>query len=130
MYTKEDIANRLIKVFPEKMSALTKHYNDYGELLGHIFFSEEINVPLFELLKNNLESNKIEMYCRFIEEMWKYGDSDVINIVDVTILESLSDNREVWINFGSYISQDFKAYINNDVLANNILMSHVQRLPE
>ena len=35
--TKEQFANELVELFPEKKKALMQHYEDYGELLGHIF---------------------------------------------------------------------------------------------
>lgn len=122
------MANKLIELFPEKEDALTQHYQDYEELLGHIFFAEEINVPLMEILRNNQDIETINKYCSFIMEMWKYGSADVVNIVDVTILERLSDEDSVWFNFGKYISDEFRLYINEVVLKENILMTSVPEL--
>jgi len=126
--TKEEFAQELVKIFPEKLNTLIEHVEDYNELLGHLFFSEAISVPLFALLKDNVEIDKIERYCHFIEEMWSCGTEEVVNIVDVTILESLSDNKTVWENFGAYITKEFKDHINHEVLVHNLMMSHVQRL--
>jgi hypothetical protein len=53
-----------------------------------------------------------------IELMWAHGDDSVVNVVDVTILERLSDEQERWKRFGTYLTNDFKQYINNDVLTN------------
>jgi hypothetical protein len=36
--TKEQFAKKLVKLFPEKKQALRQHYEDFGELLGHVFF--------------------------------------------------------------------------------------------
>lgn len=60
--------------------------------------------------------------------MWKNGDDAVINVVDVTILERLSDEKDVWQRFGSFISDEFKNYINNEVLRFNLMMSNVKLL--
>ena len=38
----------------------------------------------------------IEMYCKAIEVMWKNGDDEEVNVVDVTILERLSDEECIW----------------------------------
>lgn len=126
--TKEKMAQKLVQLFPEKAPALKKHGEDYGELLGHIFFMEEVNVPLVGLLTENASSEKIACYCSFIENMWKNGDAAVVNIVDVTILERLSDDEVVWRRFGGNISEEFKEYINKKLLPNNIMMRGVAPL--
>lgn len=126
--TGEQFAKKLVKLFPEKKQALTEHYEDFGELLGHIFFNDEISIPLFDLLQRNDANFKISAYCQFIEEMWRSGTDDVVNIVDVTITERLSDDETVWNRFGKNISNEFKAYINDDLLKGNILMRGVAKL--
>lgn len=125
---KEQFANKLVELFPEKKQALIQHYEDFGELRGHIFFGDEINVPLFDLLQKNEAGNKVSSYCRFIEEMWKNGTDDVVNIVNVTIVERLSDDETVWIRFGKNISNEFKLYINDNLIKNNIAMCGVKKL--
>lgn len=125
---KEQFANKLVELFPEKKQALIQHYEDFGELRGHIFFGDEINVPLFDLLQKNEAGNKVSSYCRFIEEMWKNGTDDVVNIVNVTIVERLSDDETVWIRFGKNISNEFKLYINDNLIKSNIAMCGVKKL--
>lgn len=126
--TREQFAEKLVKLFPEKKQALRQHYEDFGELLGHIFFYDEINIPLSDLLQKNDAGFKISAYCRFMEEMWRNGTDDVVNIVDVTVVECLSDDETVWNRFGKNISNEFKAYINDDLLKGNILMRGVAKL--
>ena len=128
MMTKNEFAIALIKIFPEKKIILEEHYDDYEELLAHIFFSDAIDSYLFPLLQLNEDIDIIEKYCDFIEEMWKSNNDEIINVVDVTILEKLSNDVVVWTNFGEYISEDFKKYINDEVLVQNILMLNIQRL--
>ena len=70
----------------------------------------------------------IKKYCDFVEFMWKSGDKEVANIVDVTILERLSDDKDIWNKFGKIISKEFKEYINNDLIPNNVMMNHVSKL--
>lgn len=127
--SKEEFARKLTELFPEKTEALKQHYEDYGELLGHVFFSEEINVPLFDMLLESAGGDEISKYCGFIEEMWRNGADDVVNVVDVTILERLSDDETVWENFGKNISDEFKVYINEDLLiSNKLMMYNVKKL--
>ena len=50
------------------------------------------------------------------------------NVVDVTILERLSDEDAVWQKFGKAISKEFKEYINEEVLGFNLMMCGVNPL--
>lgn len=126
--TKEEFACRLVELFPEKADSLKQHYDDYGELLAHVFFSYEITALLFDLLLENETSDKIKVYCSFIEDMWKKGTDDVVNVVDVTIAERLPDDVIVWEHFGRNITDEFIIYINNDLLVNNLMMCGVSEL--
>ncbi len=126
--TNEEFADKLVNLFPDKASSLSEHFQDYGELLGHVFFAEEIGEPLIVLLRENKVIPTIVKYCSFIEEMWICGSEGVQNIVDVTLLERLSDESDVWVRFGTYISDGFKAYINDIVINENVMMWNVPRL--
>ncbi len=114
--------------FQEKSGNLLKHYEYYGGLLAHVFFADEISTPLFELLKQNSDIVNIKKYCSFVEDMWLNGTDDVVNVVDVTILERLSDDAGVWKNFGKYISNEFIRYINTDLLLHNSMMYGAEKL--
>lgn len=125
----DQICEKLIETIPEQQPNLKNSIEENnGELLGHIYFGNEFNNHLINLLKNYMEIEKIKKYCNFIEYMWKIGDSSVVNIVNVTILERLSDDQIVWNNFGRNISNEFKEYINNELIPNNVLMNHVNKL--
>ena len=122
------ICDELIKEFPEKAEKVKRHEKDYGEILGHVLYAEEFNEPLIELLDKYIELEVIEKYCNFIEYMWKNGDEVVVNIVDVTIVERLSEEEDIWNKFGKNISQEFKEYINKELIPANIIMNEVNPL--
>lgn len=108
---------------------LDEHLRDYQELLLHIFASENISEPLLHLLKQDPPPRRsIAIYCKAVELMWQYGDEAVVNVVDVTILERLSDDAVLWQRFGSYISEEFKTYVNTEVLTYNLMMGGVKPL--
>lgn len=127
--TKEEAAADLVRLFPEKADALDQHYATYNELLAHVFFGDEIDIPLTELLRRNRDRQAIQTYCSFIEKMYFEGDAAVQNVVDVTILEYLSDEKTVWFNFGSYLSDRFIWEINTVLLPQNGMMAAVPPLP-
>lgn len=116
---------------PEGKLILESHKKDFGEILLHVLAGDLITEPLIELFKsptNTDRTAKVKAYCWVIEAMWKNGDTDVVNVVDVTILERLSDEENVWQQFGTHISNEFKEYINKEVLVSNLMMGGVKAL--
>ena len=114
--TKEKFAEKFVELFPDKKEMLSEHYNEYEKLLGHVFFGDEINIPLVKLLLKNTDKSLIQKYCSFVEDMWNNGNDEVRNIVEVTIVEYISDNIDIWKRFGEYISNEFKNDINNLII--------------
>ena len=122
---KNDCIKMIIETFPEYYELYQQHIRDYGEVLLHVFIAEAINEPLFLILE---QQSNAKLYCEIIEAMWKNGNAEVQNAVDVTILERLSDAEAVWQEFGKNISVDFKNYINSEVLVHNAMMAAVKKL--
>lgn len=125
---KKECVKALLVLFPEKQALYIEHRNNFGELLLHVFSTDAIHEPLISLLQSNRDRCLIKKYCDFVESMWREGDDSVVNVVDVTILERISDDPIVWQRFGTYISEDFKKYINEDLLINNSMMWGVKEL--
>lgn len=126
--TVKDCAALIQKLTRNGSNGLREHIDDYGEVLLHLYASEQVGYPLVELLKNNNTCDYVKIYCKVIESMWRYGDDAVKNVVDVTLLERLSDEEAVWQSFGKYISDDFKEYINEELLTTNRAMFHVAKI--
>ena len=105
-YSKEYFAQKLVGEFPEFRAVYEEHLEVYGELLGHVFFGGETLLgALQSLLKTNREKEKIRRYMDFVEDMYANGDSDVRNIVEVTILECLGDEEAVLRSAFTYFSE-------------------------
>lgn len=119
---KEQCAEIIARLSPDGKQMLENHVATYGEILLHILAGELITEPLIKLLRWNKQVELITKYCSLIELMRREGDDDVINVVDVTILERLSDDDKIWYRFGNYISDDFKRYINEEQIPNNLMM--------
>lgn len=111
-----ECAKAFAERFPEKKRLLDAHRKDYGGLLAHIFFTEALSEELVRLLKRNEREDLIRKYCCFVEEMCFQGDPVVRGVVDMSVLDDLSGDREVWQNFGTHISDKFRDYINDEVL--------------
>lgn len=126
----ESCIELVIRMFPEYEKILQKHIADYGELLGHVFFTDIFFYPenkfgLLELLESNRYPELIQKYCNLMELLWQEGDSDMINIICVSLLEHLADDSRIWKTFGEYISNDFKRFINTEFLKNNYMINQI-----
>lgn len=119
---KIECARMLYETLPDGNKIYIEHMQAYGEVLLHVLAGDLINEPLIELLRRNKNKELIQLYCKLIERMWQEGDAEVVNVVDVTVLERLSDELDVWKYFGDYVSEEFKMYVNEDVIPNNLMM--------
>ena len=119
---KIECARMLYEALPGGKEIYIEHMQAYGEVLLHVLVGDLINEPLIELLRRNKNRELIQLYCKLIERMWQEGDAEVVNVVDVTILERLSDELDVWKYFGDYVSEEFKMYVNEEVIPNNLMM--------
>ena len=125
---KQEMAEYIVNVFQNYEAYYKEHLTDFGNVLPHVFASETINDPMKTEFEFNAQSEIFNKYCRLIQCLWESGDEEVRNVVDVTILERISDNSLMWKAFGENISLEFKQYINEELLRENIVMSHVDRL--
>lgn len=126
----EECAEMLAEKLPDGRRIYANHINIYGEVLLHVLVGDMIDRPLVELLRSEQEPDLIKIYCDAVEEMWIKGDDNVVNVVEVTILEYITDDDEVWQRFGRYISRNFRYYINNEFIPDNLHYLNVESLKE
>ena len=123
-----EMANYITNIFPENKQYYKEHIGDYETVLAHVFAIETIDIPMENEFKAHAESDRFRTYCTLIQSLWENGDDEVRNVIDVTILESISDHEQMWKSFGRHISQEFIDYINDEVLGENILMGNIPPL--
>lgn len=110
------------------MQLLEEHIRDFnGDILLHVFVPEIVYSPLVESIRQN-DTEKIKAYCSCIEHLWRVGDKDVLNVIEVSLLECLTDYSEIWQCFGRYISDDFKRYINAEYIPYNRYWLNIEPL--
>ena len=127
---KQEMAEYTVTIFQDCEAYYKKHLEDFESVLAHVFAIEAINSPMKTEFEVNSQSEIFNKYCGLIQYLWESGDEEVRNVVDVTILESISANKLMWEAFGENISFEFKKYINEELLTKNIVMGHVDRLKE
>jgi hypothetical protein len=101
-------AKKYVEIFPEYTHELEKYLSSYGELLGHVFFGDLINPHLVELLKHEVDIDRIEKIFGFINDMYLNGEDDIKNVVVVTILEYLGDDPLILKQAFRYLNEELK----------------------
>ena len=120
MLTPETCIILFSEKLPNGADICAQHLAQYEQILLHTLAGELVNVPLTALLQKNTQPDSIRQYCDVIETMWKQGNDAVVNVVEVTILEYLTDDPILWRRFGEYISEEFKKYINAVCIPENL----------
>ncbi|MDE5754324.1 MAG: hypothetical protein K2H89_07280 [Oscillospiraceae bacterium] len=111
---KKGYAKYLASLSEQHKKIVEEHIADYGEVLPHVL-ADCITLPLLEALRND-HTETIEKYCAVLEILWKEGDSDILNVLEVTILKHLTDDPECWQKFGKSISCKFRNWINQEII--------------
>jgi hypothetical protein len=81
------------KEFKDLEPVLEEHLNFYEELLPHVFFCDCNELFIDYILEGN--PKVLERLFNLFEIMATQGNDDVVNILCVTILERLGDDRNV-----------------------------------
>ena len=128
---KQWFCDEYLSRFTENRDLYEEHIDSFPEILCHIFAARAVNEKMLTVFIDN-DDESFACFCHFIEHIWSivHGDenNEVLNIIDVIILEGISDNEDLWQAFGRIIGDEMKGYINNTVLKENIMMSEVAAL--
>lgn len=111
---KREYAEYLASLSEWHKTIVEEHLADYEEILPHVL-ADCITFPLLDALRND-QTELIKKYCAVIEMLWKEGDSDILNVLEVTILEHLTDDPVCWQKFGKFISSKFRKWVNQEII--------------
>ncbi|AEH46533.1 DUF7674 family protein [Parageobacillus thermoglucosidasius] len=92
--TVDVFTKKFLELFPEYQASYIEHIEFNGELLPHVFFGETLNEDLPALINSGKEE-KLRSIFDFIEFMLKKGDTDVQEVITLTILARLGDEPEI-----------------------------------
>lgn len=96
MLVYEKLIELFLKNFPEFIGAFEEHYEEYEEVLNHVFFGDNVNLTILELLNDDKKNEeKLNEIFNFLEKMAVEGDSRVKDLLSVTILARLGDDRNL-----------------------------------
>ncbi|QKS71212.1 hypothetical protein FLK61_31355 [Paenalkalicoccus suaedae] len=81
--------------FPEYKGAYKQHLEDYDDLLLHVFLGDTINERLQELFDADKdEMGELQQIFTLLEKMSVEGDLDIQEVLSVTILARLGDDKD------------------------------------
>lgn len=85
----------IIERFPELKEQIGKQMNELGEFLPHVIFGNVFNQLTVSLLKEDdyLTNKTISRIFDMYEDLASNGDSEAQNLVQVTLLECLWDEK-------------------------------------
>ena len=116
-------AKVMAAVVPDGEKQLEEHLRTFDELLLHVYAGDVFTFYLLKCLKIGGDSAPC---LRLLERMWLEGDETVRNVLDVTILERLSDEEPLWQAVGRQVSPEFRYIVNRVIMPNNGMFAHVK----
>lgn len=108
---KEEFCGAYVAWFPENEERYREHKREFPHILLHVFSVFAVNIPMAEAYEGKDRAG-FEKFCSFIEYVWRKADDEVLNVLDTTVLEGISENLPMWTAFGNCIHEDFRTYIN------------------
>ncbi len=93
-YDAYTLASRIVSVFPELKDALKDNVQNYSEFLGDDFFTNHATKPIIDTIRAN-DNQKIKKIMKILSDIYENGTNDVQDLVVVTILGELNNEKEL-----------------------------------
>lgn len=116
-------AKAMAAAVPDGQRLLVEHLRSYNELLLHVYAGDVFTCHLLKCLETGTDAAPC---LGLLERMWLEGDEAVRNVLDVTILERLSDEEPVWQAVGRQVSPEFRDAVNRVIMPGNAMFAHVK----
>ena len=93
-YDAYTLASRITQVYPELKDALHENIQTYPEFLGDDFFVNHANRYIIESIRYN-DQKTIKKLFKILSDIYENGTNDVQDLVVVTILGELNNEKEL-----------------------------------
>lgn len=93
-YDAYTLASRIVTVYPELKDALKDNVQTYPEFLGDDFFVNHANKYIIDTIRAN-DKQKIKKLFKILSDIYENGTNDVQDLVVVTILGELNNDKEL-----------------------------------
>lgn len=93
-YDTNSLANKFAVLYPESKDAIKQNIADYGEFLPETFFIEIGTPMVIETIKNGTEAQRDKLF-KMLNEIYEDGTNEVQDIIGVTILGEMKNDKEM-----------------------------------
>lgn len=86
---------KMLEFFPATKEAYNESINEYGEILETVVIEDIFMPQLLKLLRENKERSLLENIFRYFEELLNGDDLHLINLLSITVLEMLGNDKKI-----------------------------------
>ena len=104
-YDANTLASRIVTLYPELKDAYKENFQKYDEFLGEDFFVNHGNAYIMQTIRSN-DSQQLKKLFKILSEIYENGSNDVQDLVVVTILGEIDNDKELLEKCREYITDD------------------------
>lgn len=86
---------KMQEFFPSTKEAYIESIREYGETLETVVIEDIFMPQIISLLSVNREQQLLENIFKYFEEIVNSGDLHLINVLSITVLEMLGDDKAI-----------------------------------
>lgn len=104
-YDANTLASRIATLYPELKEAYKDNIQRYDEFLGEDFFVNHANEYIMRTIRS-YDSQQLKKLFKILSDIYENGSNDVQDLVVVTILGEIDNDKELLEKCREYISDD------------------------
>ena len=104
-YDANTLASRIVTLYPELKDAYKENFQKYDEFLGEDFFVNHGNSYIMNTIRSN-DAQQLKKLFKILSEIYENGSNDVQDLVVVTILGEIDNDKELLQKCRQYITDD------------------------
>lgn len=104
-YDANTLASKISTLYPELKEAYKENFQKYDEFLGEDFFVNHANEYIMSTIRSN-DKQQLKKLFKILSEIYENGSNDVQDLVVVTILGEIDNDKELLDRCREYITDD------------------------
>ncbi len=104
-YDANTLASRIATLYPELKDAYKDNFQRYDEFLGEDFFVNHANKFIMGTIRSN-DTQQLKKLFKILSDIYENGSNDVQDLVVVTILGEIDNDKELLEKCRQYIADD------------------------
>lgn len=104
-YDANTLASRISTLYPELKDAYKENFQKYDEFLGEDFFVNHANKYIMGTIRSN-DTQQLKKLFKILSDIYENGSNDVQDLVVVTILGEIDNDKELLDKCRKYITDD------------------------